>query len=144
MDRKHVEDWLATYERLWRTPGTDALVTLFTEDASYQQGPYWTPVVGLPAIARMWEKQRKGPDEVFQLTTEIVAVEGDTAVSRQEVRYGDPVDQEYRDLWVMRFADDGRCRLIRGVAVLAGTAAGRPARRLLTRPGCGGDAPATG
>ncbi|WP_327035397.1 hypothetical protein [Micromonospora ureilytica] len=20
------------------------------------------------------------------------------------------VDQEYRDLWVMRFADDGRCR----------------------------------
>ncbi|MEK8104631.1 hypothetical protein NKG94_04515 [Micromonospora sp. M12] len=47
---------------------------------------------------------------MFQLTTEIVAVEGDTAVSRQEVRYGDPVDQEYRDLWVMRFADDGRCR----------------------------------
>ncbi|WP_444947653.1 hypothetical protein [Micromonospora ureilytica] len=50
MDRKHVEEWLATYERLWRTPGTDALVTLFTEDASYQQGPYWTPVVGLPAV----------------------------------------------------------------------------------------------
>ncbi|MEK8104630.1 hypothetical protein NKG94_04510 [Micromonospora sp. M12] len=38
IDRKHVEDWLAAYERLWRTPGTDALATLFTEDASYQQG----------------------------------------------------------------------------------------------------------
>jgi hypothetical protein len=24
------------------------------------------------------------------------------------VRYGDPVHQEYRDLWVLRFADDGR------------------------------------
>ncbi|MFG1901144.1 YybH family protein [Micromonospora carbonacea] len=110
MDRKHVDDWLAAYERAWRTPGTDPLVTIFTEDASYQQGPYWTSVVGLPAIARMWEKQRMGPDEVFEMTRGIVAVDGDTAVSRHEVRYGDPVGQEYRDLWVVRFADDGRCR----------------------------------
>ncbi|MEU1756206.1 nuclear transport factor 2 family protein [Micromonospora matsumotoense] len=110
MDRKHVDDWLVGYERAWRTPGTDTLVTLFTEEASYQQGPYLTPVVGLPAIAKMWEAQRKGPDEVFRMTSAIVAVDGDTAVSRHEVRYGDPVTQEYRDLWVMRFADDGRCR----------------------------------
>ncbi|WP_433232786.1 YybH family protein [Micromonospora sp. CA-248260] len=110
MDRKHVDDWLVAYERAWRTAGTDTLGALFTEDASYQQGPYLTPVVGLPAIARMWEAQRKGPDEVFRMTSAIVAVDGDTAVSRHEVHYGDPVRQEYRDLWVMRFADDGRCR----------------------------------
>jgi ketosteroid isomerase-like protein len=110
VDRKRVDGWIAAYEQAWRTPGTDPLVTLFTEDASYRQGPYWTPVVGLPAIARMWEEQRKGPDEVFQMTSEIVAVEGNTAVVRLEVRYGDPVDQEYRDLWIMRFAEDGRCR----------------------------------
>jgi hypothetical protein len=29
---------------------------------------------------------------------------------RVEVRYGEPVHQEYRDLWIMQFADDGRCR----------------------------------
>jgi hypothetical protein len=38
----------------------------------------------------------------------VVAVEGDTAVVRLEVRYGDPLSQEYRDLWVLRFAEDGR------------------------------------
>ena len=27
---------------------------------------------------------------------------------RLEVRYGKPVRQEYRDLWVLRFAADGR------------------------------------
>jgi len=37
------------------------------------------------------------------------AVDGDAAVVRAEVRYGDPVRQEYRDLWVMRLAHDGRC-----------------------------------
>jgi hypothetical protein len=30
-------------------------------------------------------------------------------VVRIEVRYGRPVRQEYRDLWVLRLDDDGRC-----------------------------------
>ena len=37
-----------------------------------------------------------------------VAVEGRSAVVRVEVRYGDPVHQEYRDLWLLRFGADGR------------------------------------
>jgi len=42
------------------------------------------------------------------MTAEPVAVEGDAAVVRVEVRYGEPVSQEYRDLWLLRFADDSR------------------------------------
>jgi hypothetical protein len=57
----------------------------------------------------MWENEREGPDEVFTLTSEIVAVEGPTAVVRAEVRYGNPVRQEYRDLWLIKFDGDGRC-----------------------------------
>ncbi len=110
MDRKQVTGWVAAYEHAWRTPGTEALATVFTADASYLQGPYQKPIIGLPAIARMWEDEREGPHEVFQMTSDVVAVEGDTAVARVEVRYGDPVDREYRDLWIMRFAGDGRCR----------------------------------
>jgi ketosteroid isomerase-like protein len=110
MDRESVTDWVASYVRVWRAPGTAALAEIFTPDATYQQGPYLEPVAGLPAIAQMWEATRDGPDEVFTITSEVVAVDGDTAVVRAEVRYGDPVEQEYRDLWVMRFAPDGRCR----------------------------------
>jgi hypothetical protein len=109
MDRKRVADWIAAYEHAWRTPGTAALATIFTSQASYRQGPYQEPVIGLQAIARMWENERDGPDEMFQMTREVVAVEGDTAVARVQVRYGHPVDQEYRDLWIMRFVEDGRC-----------------------------------
>jgi ketosteroid isomerase-like protein len=86
------------------------LAAIFTDDASYVQSPYQAPVVGLGAIRRMWDEEREGPDEVFTITTEIVAVDGPTAVVRAEVRYGDPVRQEFRDLWVMRLDDDGRCR----------------------------------
>ena len=110
MRKSDVKAWIAAYERAWRTPGTEPLGALFTTDATYLQGPYREPVAGLPAIARMWEAERDGPTEVFRMTSEIVAVDGDTAVVRIEVWYGDPVANEYRDLWIMRFAADGRCR----------------------------------
>ncbi|MGE5285675.1 MAG: YybH family protein [Micromonosporaceae bacterium] len=109
MDRQHVESWTAAYERAWRAPGTAALAEIFTEDATYLHGPYEESVSGLIAIGRMWEADRSGPDEVFEMSSRIVAVEGDTAVVRVDVVYGDPPTQEYRDLWIIRFAADGRC-----------------------------------
>jgi hypothetical protein len=109
MDRNQVTGWVAAYERAWRTSGTEVLASIFTEAASYLQGPYHEPIIGLPAIARLWDDQREGPDEVFQMTSDIVAVDGDTAVVRVEVRYGEPLNQDYRDLWIIRFAEDGRC-----------------------------------
>src|SRR5262245_57682176 len=103
IDRDRVAEWLEAYERVWRTPGTDALAEIFAEDARYSQGPYQEPVVGLTAIGRMWERTRDGAAEPFTMTSEIVAVDGDTAVARVEVRYAEPQPTEYRDLWVMRF-----------------------------------------
>jgi len=110
VDRAAVAEWVAAYERVWRTPDTGALAEIFTADATYSQGPYHEPVVGLPAIARMWEATRDGPDEPFRMSSDLVAVDGDTAVVRVEVFYEGPTPQQYRDLWVMRFAADGRCR----------------------------------
>ena len=108
-DRAAVGRWLAGYEAAWRAFGTDSLTGVFTDDASYRQSPYMEPVVGLDAIRLMWDAERDDPAEVFTLATEIVAVDGPTAVVRAEVRYGDPARQEYRDLWVMRLGEDGRC-----------------------------------
>jgi ketosteroid isomerase-like protein len=100
--------WVDAYERAWRTPGAVGLAELFTQDAFYSQGPYVEPKIGLEAIARMWEETRDG--DVFRMTRKVVAVDGDTAVVRAEVSYEKPAAQEYRDLWVVRFAPDGRCR----------------------------------
>jgi ketosteroid isomerase-like protein len=108
-ERAAVSRWLARYEAAWRTPGTADLARLFTPDATYRQSPYEQPVTGLDAVGQLWEREREGPDEVFTLATDILAVDGPVAVVRAEVRYGDPLTQEYRDLWVIRFAGDGRC-----------------------------------
>jgi hypothetical protein len=108
-DRAMVRRWLAAYEAAWRTPGTRGLTEIFTDDASYRQSPYQEPVAGLDAISRMWDDERVGPDEVFTIATDILAVDGPTAVVRVGVRYGGPPRQEYRDLWIMQLGDDGRC-----------------------------------
>ena len=50
MDRAQLKDWLAGYERAWRTPGTEVLGELFVDDASYRTSPYEEAYRGLAAI----------------------------------------------------------------------------------------------
>lgn len=108
LDHDRFLAWLDAYERAWRTAGTDLLAELFADDAEYRLSPYEPPRVGLAAIAAMWEEQRDSPDEPFTMTREVVAVDGATGVARVEVRYGDPVTQEYTDLWLVTFDATGR------------------------------------
>jgi hypothetical protein len=109
-DRGHVQRWLERYEEAWRAAGTSMLAQLFTDDATYRLSPFEQPIAGIPAIARMWEAERLGPDERFEMTSTIVAVDRELAVVRVTVRYQEPTPHEYRDLWIVRFGQDGRCR----------------------------------
>jgi hypothetical protein len=102
--------WIGAYERAWRTPGTAPLAELFTVDVTYRNAPFASPTHGLEDLARFWESARDGADEVFAMTWEPVAVQGDVAVVRVEVDYGDPPAQTYRDLWIIVLDPDGRCR----------------------------------
>lgn len=106
-------DWVDGYERAWRAPGTEGLAELFTDDAEYLVSPYAEPVRGLEAVRALWDEERDGPDEVFTMTAEVVATSAGTGVARVQVRYGEPVRQEYLDLWVVTFADDGSGRATR-------------------------------
>ena len=108
--RADVHAWLSAYERAWRTAGTASLGELFTEDATYQQAPYEKPLVGLGAIAEMWEAEREGPDEAFGMKSVLLALEDNVAVVSVEVEYEHSTVREYRDLWVIRFGENGRCR----------------------------------
>jgi hypothetical protein len=109
VDRSGLLDWIAAYERAWRTPGTEVLTEVFATDALYLPSPYEQPLRGLAAIAEFWEAERTGPDEVFELDVGVVAVEGATGVARLEVRYSAPLEREYRDLWIVTLDANGLC-----------------------------------
>ncbi len=111
IDRDAFMAWIHGYERSWRNEGTEHLRTLFTEDAGYRHSPYEETITGLPAIARDWEDGREGHDEVFTMSAEIIAIDGNTGVARVEVTYGEPMTQDYLDLWIVHFGPDGRATL---------------------------------
>jgi len=108
MTRDEVMRWVAGYELAWQDEDLDGVERLFTVDARYRPSPYDEPKVGHDAIKAFWQDDE---GTTFSMTTELVAVEDDSAVVRVKVRYGDEsgtVSQEYLDLWVLHFADDGR------------------------------------
>jgi len=105
MDRARVMEWVGGYERAWRDGDVGAVERLFTEEARYRRSPYEKSEVGHEAIRAFW---REDQGQSFTVTAEPVAVEGRDAVVRLEVHYGAPDHHEYRDLWVLRFAEDGR------------------------------------
>ena len=109
MDRADLARWINSYERAWRTAGTDDLEQLFTAEATYRSAPFDEPMVGLPAIAEFWEAQREGPDEQFTVGWEPVAVEAGVGVARVDVVYADLEVGRYRDLWIITLEADGRC-----------------------------------
>ena len=105
MDRDDVMRWVENYERAWRDGDVDAVESLFSENADYRTSPYEISKVGHDAIKAFWLVDE---GDSFTMNATPIAVDGDNAVVRVEVRYGEPVHQEYRDLWVLRFAGDGR------------------------------------
>lgn len=104
-----VSRWVRAYELAWRTAGAEPLTDLFAQDVVYRPSPWAEPSIGLAALSRFWEAERDGPDEVFTLRSEIVALDGRVAVVRVSVDYEDVASGRWRDLWVLRFDADGRC-----------------------------------
>jgi ketosteroid isomerase-like protein len=105
VDHDAVMGWVAGYERAWRERDLEAVAELFSDDAQYRVSPYAEPKTGHQGIQEIW---REPDGTTFSMTAEPVAVEGRDAVVRVDVHYETPRRQEYRDLWVLRFADDGR------------------------------------
>lgn len=108
LDREAVTRWISAYEGVWRDPRSGDLEDLFTEDATYRASPSAMPLQGIAAIRRWWRAETD-PSEGWQLSAEIIAVDGDVAVARLDVRYSAPAERRYLDLWLLRFAPDGRC-----------------------------------
>jgi hypothetical protein len=106
-DRAVVNDWLARYERAWRSPGTEALTEVFTDTASYVPSPWKSSIVGMPSLRRFWEAARSGPGEGFRMISAIVAIDGHTAAVRVHVDYED--GERWRDLWLITLNDAGLC-----------------------------------
>jgi ketosteroid isomerase-like protein len=105
-DASTVSAWVAGYLTAWKSNAPDDIRALFTDDATYSGQPRdvraWR---GIDAIVAGWIEHADAPDS-FTFEWHPVATEGDTAVVQAAVEYLGSTTWD--DLWVIRFAPDGR------------------------------------
>jgi hypothetical protein len=121
MIRAQVDRWLEAYVAAWRTYDRAAIEALFSEDVEYRYHPYDEPLRGRQAVVASWLGQSNDPgmsarDEpgTYDAEYRTIAVDGDLAVAVGSTSYrdepGSPVTRVFDNCFVMRFAEDDRCR----------------------------------
>jgi ketosteroid isomerase-like protein len=107
-----VVEWLARYVDVWRSGDDSRVAELFTEDASYSADPFATALRGIAEIAEFWGISGDAPD-AFEAEYEPLTINGDLVIAIGFSRYFDEsrshIEREYGNIFVLRFAPDGRC-----------------------------------
>jgi len=112
MNRQQVQDWLNRYVTAWEKYDPAQIGDLFTDGARYRYRPHDQGVAGRRDIVREWMSHRT-PDMSYLASYKPLAIDGDTVVAVGQVRYltddQTAIYQLYNSLFILRFADDGRC-----------------------------------
>lgn len=111
-----IQHWLAAYEHAWQTYDPGEIGALFTADAEYRWHP-WDDgddvARGREAIVAAWLASRDRPGTYcgdyrpLLMQNETVIAVGTSRYYTDDTRA--TLDREYHNLWVLRFAGDGRC-----------------------------------
>jgi hypothetical protein len=111
MDRSEIERWLDAYGQAWQRRDADAAASLFSEDASYQWGPFEEPLRGRDAIRERWALATGGQADV-SFGSEPLALTESVAVARWWVSFVRPVSStmvELDGIFLLKFTAEGSC-----------------------------------
>jgi hypothetical protein len=117
MTPAQVQRWLDAYVHAWETSEPAEIGDLFTETAEYRWHP-WDKgedvVHGRHRIVAEWLRNPDAPG-TFAARYRPLVVTDDMAIAEgTSLYYSDQtrqvIDRTYYNLWVLRFAEDGRCR----------------------------------
>jgi SnoaL-like domain len=106
-----VEQWIKKYEHAWRTGASADIEALFTESAEYHEWPYETAWIGRQEIVNGWLSREKWQAGGWTFDWSILTINGDTAAVEGTGVYTEL--GSFANLWVLTFADDGRCAVFR-------------------------------
>jgi ketosteroid isomerase-like protein len=110
---EQVQRWLDGYVAAWQTYDPIQIGDLFAEDAVYHRNPRSTSAKGREAIVSFWvaDKELDMPG-LYGGHYVPVAIDGNLALAYGTTEFFDEdgaLDTVYRNAWLLRFDDDGRC-----------------------------------
>lgn len=111
LDRPSFQAWLDRYVAAWKSYDPLAIGDLFSEDARYRHHPEDEPVTGREGIVADWLEERYDPG-TYDGHYEPLAIDGENHVASgwsRDFKDGELSD-EYWNIFLCRFDDEGRCR----------------------------------
>jgi len=108
--------WLDAYGRAYTTQDPEAAASLFTENATYQWGPFGELLRGPTEIHRRWAEWANPSEQDLRFEYEIVVVTDEIGIARWMASSRFPSDERlvrYDGIFAVRLDDDLRCREFR-------------------------------
>jgi len=106
-----IETWIAAYVHAWTTADRDDIAALFTPDAEYHEWPFETHWESRDEIVDGWLGRQQWQEGGWTFDSSVLMITGDTAAVRGTGVYTEL--GTFENLWVVTFADDGRCSVFR-------------------------------
>jgi len=109
---KRLEQWLSDYKTAWETRDADLAARLFTSDASYREQPFEAPQLGEDGVRNYWSQATADQRDV-RFSSSVLAEDGRMGIAhwRAEItRASSGALVELDGVFLLEFADDGRCR----------------------------------
>ncbi len=110
-----LSSWLDAYGRAWEARDPDAAASLFTEEATYQWGPFEEPLRGRKAIRERWASAVDAQADV-SFGHEPLAVGEGRGLARWWVSFAVPVARQrvrLEGIFQVALDDDGSCNEFR-------------------------------
>jgi SnoaL-like protein len=107
--------WLDAYGQAWEGRDPAAAAALFTDQSTYQWGPFEEPLQGREAIRERWVRAT-GAQEDVSFGYEPLAVRDELGVARWWVSYVRPAGRvrvRLEGVFAVALDADGRCREFR-------------------------------
>lgn len=104
--------WFDRYRDAWRSHDPGDIAALFAPDAVYRADPFDQGVIGPEAIVAEWmDVYEEDPEEEFEMTHEVVAVNGDLGVVQGWINYTAGANTDaWRNLFIIELDDQDRCQ----------------------------------
>jgi len=121
LTRDQFATWLDRYIAAWRSGDREAIGDLFSQDVVYSQSGGQTSLSGRQAVVDDWLEAAYEPELSWEASYEPLAIDDHVNVAVGSTRYvrENGVHEEFSNIFVCRFDDDGRCDDLREWWMLA-------------------------